>query len=146
MVLLGGMLLTTFAVADDADDVRAAVLRLDAAFMAGDVEAIAKYMHPEYTMFLFPGEVRGELLIEGFSKDRLKALFDAGMKVDIETRHLGVKIFGITAVVTSYAVGIVTLPDGTVKRTTRRITEIWVKEKGEWKRVHIHESPLAFQQ
>jgi ketosteroid isomerase-like protein len=143
MVFLCGMVLTTIAVADDADDVRAGVLGLDAAFMAGDVDAVAKYMHPEYTMFLFPGEVRGELLIEGFSKDRLKALFDAGMKVDIETRHLSVKIFGITAVVTSYAAGTVTLPNGTVKQNTRRVTEIWVKEKGQWLRVHIHESPLT---
>ncbi len=141
VILVGGLVLTTAAKADDVDDVKAAVLAVDAAFKTGDVDAIAQYMHPEHSRFL-----PGQLLLEGFSKDGLKALFDSGLKVDLETRHLNVKIYGNTAVATGYNVGTVTLPDGAVNQPTNRFTEVWIKQEGKWKRVHLHSSPLTGQQ
>jgi len=138
IILVWGLVLTTAANADDVDDVKAAVLAVDAAFNTGDVDAFAQYMHPEHSSF-FPGE----LLLEGFSKDRLKALFDSGLKFDLETRHLNVKIYGNTAVATGYNVGTITLPDGTINQLTNRFTEVWIKQQGKWKRVHIHASPLT---
>lgn len=42
MVLSGGMVLTSIAAADDAADVKAAVLDLTAALNAGDVDTVAQ--------------------------------------------------------------------------------------------------------
>ena len=135
------MFLTTVAVADDVGDVKAAVRAVDTAFNSGDADAVAEYMHPEHSRF-----PDGELLFEGFNKDHLKALFAAGLKVDLDTRHLGVKIYGNTAVATGYTVGTVTLPDGTINQGTGRFSEVWIKQENEWKRVHIHSSPLTLGQ
>ncbi len=137
MVLVGGIVLTTVATADDIDDVKAAVLAVDDAFKTKDVDAIARYMHPDHSRFF-----AGGLLIEGFSKEPLKAFFDAGGEVDLVSRHLGVKIYGNTAVVTGYNEGTVTSPDGNVDSFTLRFSEIWIKQEGQWKRVHIHSSQL----
>ena len=141
MILVGGLVLTTAAKADDVDDVKAAVLAVDAAYNSGDVDAIAQYMHSEHSRF-----PPGGLLVEGFDKERLKADFDAGFKLDITARHLGVKIYGNTAVATGYIEGRVTLPDGTINQPRSRFTEVWIKQRGNWKRVHIHSSPLTGQQ
>ncbi len=138
MMLVAGMVLTTTATADDVDDVKAAVLAVDAAYNSGDVDAIAQYMHSEHSRFQ-----AGGLLSEGFDKEALKALFDAGLKVDIAARHLGVKIYGSSAVATGYTEGTVTLPDGTVNQRRSRFTEVWTKQGGKWKRVHIHSSPVT---
>ena len=142
MILVGSLVLTTAAKADDVDDVKAAVLAVDDAYNRGDVDAIAQYMHSEHSRF--PG---GEgLLVEGFDKERLKADFDAGFKLDITARHLGVKIYDNTAIATGYTEGSVTLADGTTNQIRSRFTEVWMKQGGKWKRVHIHSSPLTGQQ
>jgi ketosteroid isomerase-like protein len=123
MMLVAGMVLTTTATADDVDDVKAAVLAVDAAYNSGDVDAIARYMHSEHSRF-----PAGGLLSNGFNKEALKASFDAGLKLDIAARHLGVKIYGSTAVATGYTEGTATSKQG-----------------GKWKRVHIHSSPVTGQ-
>ncbi len=141
MILVGGLVLTTAAKADDVDDVRAAVLAVDAAYNSGDVDAIAQYMHSEHSRF-----PAGGLLVEGFDKEGIKANFDAGFKLAIAARHLDVKIYGSTAVATGYTEGTATLQDGTVNQIRGRFTEVWTKQGGIWKRVHIHSSPLTGQQ
>ena len=138
MLLVGSLVLTTEAKADDVDDVKAAVLAVDDAYNRGDVDAIAQYMHSEHSRFPAAG-----LLAEGFSKEGLKAAFDAGLKLDITARHLDVKIYGNTAVATGYIEGSITSQDGTIDQTTLRFTEVWIKQGGKWKRVHIHSSPLT---
>ncbi len=144
-IILGAVLLcavlTSGAVAGDADDVRAAVLRVDDAFMSGNVDIIAQHFHPQHSRFFPTG-----LLIEGFSKDALKGLYEAGLKVELNSRHLDVKVFGSTAVATGYNEGTITFPDGTIDNSTTRFSEVWVKDGNEWKRVHIHASPLTPQQ
>jgi ketosteroid isomerase-like protein len=115
--------------------------QLIAAYNRGDVDAIAQCMHSEHSQF-----PDGALLVEGFDKEALKASFDAGLKFDIATRDLSVKIYGSTAVATGYTEGTATLPDGTVNQIRARFTEVWTKQGGKWKRVHIHSSPLNGQQ
>lgn len=133
MVLVGGMVLTTIASADDVAD---AVLELLAAMNAGDVHAWTQKTHPERSIFFYGGE----LLSEGFDKNSLKAALDAGLKFDCVIRHLGVKVYGNAAVVTGYNVGTLTLPDGTSQQGSRRFSEVWIKTGGQWKQVHRHAS------
>ena len=139
MVLLSGMILASAAAADDAADVREAVLKLDAAFNAGDVEVISQYIHPERSLFNYQGRILSE---GGFNPSILKTEFDEGLKFNWRIRHLGVKVYGNAAVVTGYHVGTITLLDGAVQRGTRRISEFWIKQDGKWMRVHRHASQL----
>ena len=139
MVLVGGLVLSTIAIADDAADVKAASQALDAAFENKDMAVILGYMHPERSRY----GSGGGLLWEGFRGDGLKAAFDAGLKIDNGTiRHLTVKIYGNTGVVTGYRGINVTLANGTTFRGTDRISEVWIKQQGKWKLIHSHSSQL----
>jgi ketosteroid isomerase-like protein len=75
-----------------------------------------------------------------------QAAVDAGLKYNIQSRHLEISVYGDTAVTTSYGVGTVTQPDGTVNPTNNRITRVWVKQGGQWKQVHNHLSPVRLPQ
>jgi len=138
ILMIGSLVLTTVATADDADDVKAAQLALIAALNEGDVEIIAQYLLSEHSRF--PAE---RLLVEGFTKEDLKAAFNAGLKLAITARHLDVKIYGNTAIATGYIEGSITLPGGIFEEIRQRFTEVWIKQGNNWKRVHIHSSPLT---
>ena len=141
MILVGGVVLTTVASADDKADVIAAQLAVIAALNAGDAEAFAKYMLPEKSGF-FPG---GGLL-EGFDKNRLKARIDGGRKSNYRLRHLDVKVYGNAAVLTGYLTGTVTQPDGSTEKGPRRFSAVWIKQRGQWKEAHVHISFITAQQ
>ncbi len=115
IVFVSGMFLATVVEADDAADVRAAVMGLNAARNEGNVDALAKYIHPERSIFYYGGA----LLSEGFDKNGFKAEVDAGLKFDWVISHLGVKVYGDAAIVTGYNVGTITSPDGTAQQGSR---------------------------
>ena len=141
IVLMMGLVivvLTTVATADDAADVRAAVLKLDEAVNSGDADAIAQYLHQERSLFNYNGRLLFKSV--GFNKDARKAAYEAGLKVNRTWRHLDVKVYGNAAVVTGYHVGRTTRPDGSYIQGARRVSEFWTKQNGQWKRVHRHAS------
>ena len=145
-LLVVGMFLTTVAMADDVDDVKAALNGRSAAGNAGDANAWAQYHAAENTRFS-PG---GQLLerfdsLEEQRKDR-QAAFDAGLKFNIQQRHLEISVYGDTAVTTSYGVGTITQPNGTAVQVNNRITRVLVKQEGQWKQVHQHISPVRLPQ
>ena len=57
-------------------------------------------------------------------------------------RHVTVKTYGNTAVVTGYKWFNIALADGSIIRGTVRVSDIWTKQQGKWKVVHSHDSPL----
>ncbi len=139
MVLVGSLVLSTIAIADDAADVKAASQALDAAFENKDMAVIVQYMHLEHSWY----GGGGRLLREGFNKDGLKAAFDAGLKIDTGAfRHVTVKTYGNTGLLTGYQTYTVTLPSGTILRGSDRISEVWTKQQGKWKVIHSHSSQL----
>ena len=138
MVLVGSLVLSSKAAADDADDVKAAVLKSNEAWNSGDVDVMAQYLHPRRSLFNYRGRLLNKS--EGFDKDALKAAFEAGLKVNRTWRHLDVKVYGNAAVVTGYHVGRTTRPDGSYIQGARRVSEFWTKQNGQWKRVHRHAS------
>ena len=142
IVLLGGVVLTNVAAADDAADVKAAAMARLAARRAGDAASMAKYTHPERTSFSATWGA-GRLLEEGCSEAWQKALYDAGFKQDWGIRHLGVQVYGIAAVVTGYVSGWGTNPQGHTSPVSQRFTEVWVKQDGQWKMFHQHRSQLS---
>ena len=142
-----GMFLTTAAMADDADDVKAALQRYSTALSAGDVGALTRLYAAASTNFGAPGG-----LLETFDsleelRNSFQARHDAGVKFNVQARHIDVRIYGSsTAVTTSYAVGTVTQPNGTTLQVNNRLTTVWVKQGGQWKEVHRHLSPMVLPQ
>ena len=134
ILVVGSLVLTTAAKADDVDDVKATQLAVVAALNAGDAEAYTKHLLPEATGF-FAG---GGLLTEPWRGKQLKAKFDAGLKIDFQLRPLQVKVYDNTAVVTGYETGVIIFPDGTSLKGPRRISTVWIKQAGQWKLAHIH--------
>ncbi len=143
MVLVGGMTLTSPALADDVDDVKAAIRKHFTALNKGDAGAVTQDHMPSYRIFLNDGG----LLIEDQSREEqrtnLQAMFDAGLKINWQIRHLDVKLHKDTAIATFYIAGTITLPGGATQQGPWRITEVWVKERGQWKEAHQHGSPLV---
>ncbi len=146
-LLVVGMFLTTVAMADDVDDVKAAVLRHYVALNAGDANPLIQLQAAGYSTF-GPG---GTLLEQSDSlEERRKtrqAEFDAGLKYNLQARHIDVRVYGnSTAVTTHYGVGRITFPDGTTGQPNNRITKVWIKQGGQWKAVHNHLSPVRLPQ
>ena len=146
-LLIIGMLATVVAIADDVADVKEAGQRFYAALSAGDAGALMQ-LHASASSSFGPG---GGLL-ETFDtleerRNSFQATVDAGVKLDIQGRHIDVRVLGnSTAVATSYGVGTITQPDGTVTPTNNGITRVRIKQGGQWKQVHNHISPLRLPQ
>jgi len=138
-----GMFATAVAMADDADDVKAALNGHYAALNAGDAGALVQLQLAGNTSF-GPG---GALLERSDSLEELRktrqAEFDAGFKYNLQARHIDVRVYGnLTAVTTHYGVGTITQPNGTTGQVNNRITRVWVKQGGQWNMAHQHLSPL----
>ncbi len=146
-LLVVGMFLTTVAMADDVDDVKAAVQRDFVSRNSGDAYAYAQSFLEGFTRFGFGGQLLEQVdSLEELRKDR-QASFDAGVKFNLQDRHTDVSLYGnSTAVVTSYRVGTMTVPDGRTVRINNRITTVLVKQGGQWKIAHVHDSPLRLPQ
>ncbi len=134
------------ALADDVDDVKAAMQRYYAALTAGDAGALIQLHVAGNTSFSPDGG-----LLERFDsleeqRKNQQAGVDAGFKLNIQPRHVEVSLYGNTAVSTRYGVGSLTLPDGTTEQLNNRITTVWVKQGGGWKVVHQHLSPVRLPQ
>ncbi len=147
-LLVVGMFLTPAALADDADDVKAAGQRFYAALNAGDAGTVIQLHVAGNTRFGLGGG-----LLETFDsleeqRKNQQAGFDAGLKFNLQQRHLEVKVYGnLTAVTTSYGVGRITFPNGTTgQQVNSRITRVWIKQGGQWKQVHQHVSPVRLPQ
>ncbi len=136
-----GMFLTTVAMADDVDDVKAAVQSYFDAINSGNGAAVARHRIPEYSVF-----AGGGLIARSSStaqqRDDFQTLADAGRKLNLRIQHMDVRVYGNAAVVTGYLMGTNTTPDGTVLQSRQQRTGVWVKQGGQWKEVHRHAAQL----
>jgi len=140
-LLVVGMFLTSVAMADDVDDVKAAVEKYFAALNSGNGAAMARYRIPEYSVFAGGGLIdRSSSTAQ--QRDDFQALADAGRKLNLRIQHLDVRVYGNAAVVTGYLMGTDTAPDGTVSQSRQQRTGVWIKQGGQWKEVHRHASRL----
>ncbi len=133
-----GMFATAVAIANDVDDVKAEMERYFAALNAGDAEGYAQHFMPETSALVGTG-----LISHAHSLDEQKNAFVAsGLKRNLQLRHLEVKVYGNTAVVTCYVVGSTTNANGTTFQTRALRTGVMIKQGSQWKEVHQHRSPL----
>ncbi len=139
-LFLIGMFATTVAIADDVDDVRAAEDNYYAAMNSGDAHGWAQSRLSEESTRFGPGgallEVFGSLVEQEQTR---QAEVDAGLKYNLRARHLDIRVYGNTAVVTLYGVGAA----GNNAQVNNRITRVWGKQGGQWKMIHAHLSPLT---
>jgi ketosteroid isomerase-like protein len=151
MIVLGLALtmIPTAAFADDADDVKAAYARHITLSRTGQVDAFLEQHEPGHTAF----GPNGALLSRFDSlADEKKFRQAAASRVNPEdfdsqsvsqvVRHMEVQIYGNAAILATYLQGPITLPDGTQRPGTRRVTSVWIKQGNRWTEVHDHMSPL----
>ncbi len=136
-----GMFAMPVAMADDVDDVKAAVQSYFDAINSGNGAAMARHRIPEYSVFAGGGLIDRSTSITQ-QRDDFQALTDAGRKLDLRIQHLEVKVYGNAAVVTGYLTGTNTVPDGTVIQSRQQRTGVWIKQGGQWKEVHRHAAQL----
>ena len=143
-LLVAGMFLTTVAVADDADDVKAAVQKYITALNTGDANAYVQTRTLEYSSFSGGGLLGRSHSLEE-QKNGFQGNIDSGVKLNLRIRHLEVRVYGTTAIATGYTVGTITGPDGTTEPVREQRTSVWIKQGGQWKQAHRHTSPLLSQ-
>ena len=136
-----GMFLTPAALADDVDDVKAAVQRYIATLNAEDANAYVQSRVPEYSVFAGGGLLDRSTSLEE-QRNGFQGRIDSGIRISRQLRHLDVKVYGNAAVVTGYMLGTTTGPDGTVNQQRQQRTGVWIKQGGQWKEVHRHSSQL----
>ncbi len=136
-----GMFTTAVAMADDADDVRAAVLRHYAALNAGDADAYIRSRAPQHSLFSGGGLLSRSTSLEE-QQGAFKAGIDAGLKRSVSARHIEVRLYGNTAVATNYTIGTIARPDGSITQVRVQRTAVLIKQGGQWKEVHQHRSRL----
>ena len=121
------------------EDVLARMAVLYAGWNTGDADAIPFNSHTRY------GVTGGLLEITDPEKMMAwaKGGFAAGLKVNIQTFHEDVNIYGDTAVFTCYERVNVDQPDREPINDSRRVTVVLVKKNGEWNGVHVHLSYLT---
>ena len=139
------MFLATAAQAGDVEDVKAAEMAVRAAEAAGNTLGFFKNMVPEFSIFPPTGGLLAHTATEE-NRQRIQAGFDSGIKYDIQVRNLDVQIYGNTAVSTYYVVATIHRPEVESVRWNLRMTGVWVKQAGEWKVVHRHESRMTLRQ
>ena len=129
--------------ADDISDIKALEQGHYAARNRGDVATWIGYHMAERDSF-GPGGARltKSSSLEAERKS-LEAQLAAGTKYNHRLTDIEVRIFGNTAICTSYITGSSTSPDGTVRPVSMRRTAVLIKDNGKWKEVHDHISPLV---
>ena len=128
-----------YIVADDAADVRATIERHYASIHANDVETVVSHHLEDFTMYFSDGTVLWESDWAEVS-ERMGATVDLGT-LNVRMSNFNAQIYGNVAVATFYLVGTNTY-GGKTRKVTNRVSAVWVKDGGEWKEAHHHESPL----
>ncbi len=124
----------------NAEDVREVMDLAFDLYNQKNVEQFLECFAPDFSNFY----IDNSLLIEGrIDADALRALYEGGMTPAIDQRHMGVRVFGDTALVTGYVAGSITGTDGEVLQGPWRFTAMLIKASGRWQIVHNHWSPLA---
>ena len=132
-LLVVGMFATTVAMADDVEDVKAAFLDFYASLSSGDVDGYIQHFSASgATAFETEGGLLSTSTLEELRRNR-QAGASAGNNPNVQLRHMEVRVYGNTAVLTGYRVS---------PNDVARYTNVWVKEGATWKRVHRHASLL----
>jgi ketosteroid isomerase-like protein len=141
VVLIVSFSTASVAIAGDKEDVIARSDALLAAWNGTDAETIRQHYTDDFARFAASGDLLSQ---GGWDWDELAQQFESGLKVTISpSAHQEVKVYGNTAVSTSYITVSVSQPDADTETTTRRLTLVYAKQGSTWKAVHEHASLLT---
>lgn len=146
-LFVAGIVLITPVLADDVEDVKAAVHEFYVLLNSTDVadaEAYTQLYAAENTIFTAGGGLLGRTTSLEGRKESFERRIGAGLRNNYnQPKHSEVKVYGnMFAVETSYTTGSSTSPRGTIMPHRNRATRVWVKQDGQWKIVHQHYSPM----
>ncbi len=142
ILIAWGVILTAAARAGDVEDVKKATLEHFAMLNAGNAAAHTEHHLQGHTTFFGDG---GLLRVDNSLEEEKKTMqadFDDGLKLNLQLRHLDVKVYGNIAIVTCYVVGTATGPNGTTEQAMNRRTAVLLKKGNMWKEIHLHTSPV----
>lgn len=146
VILLGSTFMTPVVGADDIEDIEVLERAHYAARNNEDVGIWSSYHTAERDSFGPDGGLLSKPTSLEDERENLEAQLASGVKYNHQLRHIQVRVYGDTAVSTSYVVGSSTSPDGTIRTVNVRRTTVLIKENGQWKEVHNHLSPLILSQ
>ena len=142
-VMMLSLLFSTAVRADDVADIKALEQGHYAARNRGDVDTWMSY-HVLGRDSFGPGGAR---LAKSTSleeeRKKLEESLKSGMKYNHVLTDIQVRIFGDTAIATSYIGGDTRSAEGKVTPTNMRRTAVLVKVNGKWKEMHDHISPVV---
>ena len=129
--------------AGDKEDVLATMEALMAAWTGGDIDASQKHYLAEVNSFGGNGGLLHSIADVGADRRRvIKEKIAAGYRLEVQRVHSDVRVYGDTAILTEYRMKKRTYPDGTTQNLKLRATAVFVKQKGQWKLAHHHNSHL----
>ena len=141
-LLVVGMFLTTGAMADDVDDVKAVALEHFATLNAGNMDAHLQRHHvPQFNRFTRNG-LRTHFSSLDEQKNQIQTVYKNGSQYNLSLREVEVNVYGNTAVVISYLTGNIVRGNGNRLSVTDRLSMTMIKQGGQWKEVHNHFSPV----
>ena len=135
------MFLTTVAMADDADDAKAAVLEHFTTLNAGNMDAHLEQHHIAQLNRFMRNGLRVHFSSFEEQKNQIRAVYDNGSKYNLQLRDVEVNVYGNSAVVSGYLTGNIVRRNGTVS-VTDRYSAMLIKQGGQWKTVHTRNSQL----
>ena len=129
------LLLPQFALAQDAESLRARIEEHYTAIHAGDTATVLSHHLPEFSMFW----IRGPALWEsGWSETAARMGTEIPFPdIQVTMTHFSSQLYGDVGIAMFYLDGSRGLISG-----IWRVTAVWVWRDGEWKEAHHHESPL----
>ena len=123
--------------------VRDAVLRHYAAINAGDLNTVIQHHAEHFSGFLSDNGLLTDMHSRRQQQESWGPAAAAGWKWTVDIRHIQVTVRGNTGIATFDGTGTLVFPGQAPVARTWRITEVWVKEGGQWLELHHHDSPLA---
>jgi len=141
-LLVVGMFLTTVAIADDADDAKAVVLEHFATLNAGNMDAHLEQHHVAQLNRFMRNGLRVHFSSFEEQKNQIRTVYDNGSKYNLQLRDVEVNVYGNSAVVSAYMTGNIVRGNGNTVSVADRYSAMLVKQGGQWKTVHTHNSPL----
>ena len=115
-------------------------LKLLSAMNKGNADAVLRHLHPKWNSF-WPGGLR--LFDSAMGRDGIRETFAVGFRFNLCFRDLMVTVYENMAITTGYLTGAVIDPSGASSEVNWPVSIIRIRQNGNWKAVHWHESCLG---
>lgn len=135
---LGALLSVPGPLRSQETEVREALLRTFSALNTRQVDEFLSYVMPRTQFFSQNGVGLRELEVEDW-----RALLQAVHEFDLVPREIRIRVYGNTAVSAAHIHGTLRSPSGWVEGGPWRYSETRIRDRGKWKILQMHFSPLV---